>query len=248
MDTEVTCKGVVTTLLGTWAASQALTVPAQAVGGRAGHRCESLLRQCEAKSQETLLAKRVGLWEELRALKAACDLPEADPRVAAKAAFLYLSLPEYSSLESELEILEALEARLQGVEGGEGVLAATMDWRAGTLEGLGREEESLAAFENALQFSQERFGRGSAEEGKALVHLGQHYAKRAEKSGNPSDSQRARDYGDSAVRSLWQAKGPKDPNTLEMMMQFEALLSDLGMSEAEVAKWTERYRQAPEEK
>ncbi len=216
--------------------------PVPAAPDLAEDRCESLLRECEARSQETLSSRRAGLWDALRELERACVLSETDPRVAAKAAFLYLSLPEYSSLESELKVLAEVEAKLLGVEGGEDVLAATLDWKAGALEGLGREEEALAAFGAALQIRQERFGRGSAEEAKALLHLGQHYSQRAETTKSPSDLQHALEYGESAVRSLWQANGEKDSETKEMLMQFEALLKSLGMKEADVERLTERYR------
>lgn len=220
--------------------------PVHALLDQVEGRCESLLRECEARSQETLSSRRVGLWDALRELEAACASPDADPREAAKAAFLYLSLPEYSSLESELKVLAQVEVRLQGIEGGDDLLAATLDWKAGTLEGLGREEEALEAFEEALQFRRDQFGSGSAEEAKALLHLGQHYSKRAEKTKSPSDLQRAMEYGDSAMRSVWQANGEKDPETREMLMQFEALLQSLGKKEADVARLTERYLHPPQ--
>jgi hypothetical protein len=187
----------------------AAVVAAGAEAERAVELCASRLREGRELSQETLRSRRVGLWEALRKLEVACDRPEVDPRLAAEAAWLYFNLPEYSSLESELAVLEKLETRLEGVAGGEAARLGCFERRAAALEGLGQDKEALAAFESALSFARGSMGAGSVEEAKALLHLGQLYSNRFARSMDAGDRARAVEFGNEAVQTLWKSRGEK---------------------------------------
>jgi hypothetical protein len=222
-------------------------LPGIAVAGGSAQQklCSEQLLESTALAQETLLRNRVGLTESLRSLRDSCETEEASARDAAQAAFLYLTLPEFTSPESQLRVLELVEERLRSEPNVDSILVDVLDRKGGVLFSMGRLEHSLEAFEVAREERSARFGEGSFEESMGYISLAQYYSSLAEKRDPEENRRQAIELGEEAMNGIWRARGENDRQTKEILVQFKALLESVGVPKEEAAGIVKKYNLPP---
>lgn len=208
--------------------------------------CAQLTHECRELAQKKGVEDRAGLWDRLRELQKACEDPNVSPRLAAAATSLYFMLPEFRAWEDRLEVLYRLEKRLKESGSPTPELIDVLDSLAATLALSDREEEGRDSLLESLELRRVLYGSESAEAASGLLFLGQFYANWSEKAAPAANRKKAIAYGEDAMEVLWTARGEKDPQLKELMLQFNALLDLLGLDGAEKEKLLRKYRTPPE--